>query len=117
MQQQTKNTILFVVLMVLCLGIWYALHTWVFPPPPPPPPETLVPDDPENPSNLLLAFDVNNKDDDKPFDTLGHVDWTLNGDVVSETRPDGRIRQSVSYTSPPVQGFQVTKTFSLTERE
>ena len=40
-----------------------------------PKPMELVPDDPDNPSILLLAYDVNNKDDDQPLDTLGQVDW------------------------------------------
>ncbi len=46
MRQQTKNTILFAVLMVLCFLIWLGLKTWFkppeppAPPPPPPPSET-----------------------------------------------------------------------------
>ena len=81
----------------------------------------LVPPDPENPSNLLLAYDVNNKADDKPLDTLGKVDWSGGDDpkqkpeVKVETLDDGRVRQSVTFVSPPVQGFQITKTYSLTK--
>ena len=87
----------------------------------PPKPMELVPPDPENPSNLLLAYDVNNKADDKPLDTLGKVDWSGGDDpkqkpeVKVETLDDGRVRQSVTFVSPPVQGFQITKTYSLTQ--
>ena len=86
-----------------------------------PKPMELVPPDPENPSNLLLSYDVNNKSDDKPLDTLGKLDWSGDADqkkepeVKKETLADGHVRQSVTFVSPPVQGFQITKTYSLTE--
>ncbi len=237
MQKQTKNTILFVVLMVLCFFIWLGVKTWFAPPPPPPPvpeevkqaaaalgasdgglgqglaqaallaqagapatlpeakpqekpapppvaaeekykptpvgdlktswslgendraskfhlyavldphgagvrilvlnkfqqadpwgrpmtlpdgspkPMELIPDDPDNPSFLLLAYEVNNKDADRPLDTLGRVNWASDG-VKTATLPDGRERQSVTFTSPPLkelQGLRVTKTFSVTQ--
>ena len=229
MQKQTKNTILFVVLMVLCFFVWLGVKNWLFPPPPPPPPppepaaataalgnlgqaaleaqaeskpaaqetkpeekpppqpvlaqekykptpiselktilgennrtskfhlfvvldphgaavrvvvlnkfqqadamgrpevnpdgspkpEQLIPDDPDSPSFLLLAYDVNDKDADKPYDTLGRVDWSVHV-AAPATLPDGRVRQSVAFTSPKLKelhGLQITKTFSLTEGE
>ncbi|HBI46139.1 MAG TPA: hypothetical protein DDY78_25295, partial [Planctomycetales bacterium] len=85
-----------------------------------PKPYEIVPEDPNNPSNLLLHYDVNKKDDDKPYETLGKVDWTgapdqkTEPEVVTDT-VDGRERQSVTFWSPQVQGFQVAKTYSLTE--
>ncbi len=82
-----------------------------------PKPMELIPDDPDNPSFLLLAYEVNNKDADRPLDTLGRVDWTADG-PKAETLPDGRARQSVTFTSPPLkelQGLRVTKTFSVTQ--
>ena len=86
-----------------------------------PKPMELVPPDPENPSNLLLAYNVADKSDDKPLDTLGKVDWSGGADanqepaVGNEKLDDGRVRQSMTFVSPPVQGFQITKTYSLTE--
>jgi YidC/Oxa1 family membrane protein insertase len=89
-----------------------------------PQPLKLVPEDDANPSNQLLHFDVNKKDDDKPYDTLGKADWTGSPDPDGKTDPDivtdtvdGRERQSVTFWSPQVQGFQVAKTYSLTEGE
>jgi YidC/Oxa1 family membrane protein insertase len=235
-QSQTKNIILFVVLMLLCFGVWYVLRTYVFPPPPEaappaalqaaetvglgagegglaqglgqaavlaaaegkkaeptteapkpvappvavnappaapptpvdklkvlgkndrnspfhlyveldprgasvrrvvlnkfqqadalgrpvtkpdgsPEPLTLVPDHPENPSNLLLHFDVNNKDDDKPFDTLGKVLWTVEESNGPEAAGSDAEPKSYTFVSPPVQGFQVTKIYSLAPGE
>ncbi len=85
-----------------------------------PAPYRLVPEDPTNPSNLLLHFDVNKKDDEKPYDTLGKADWTGGPDGKSDPEVvtdavDGRERQSVTFWSPPVQGFQIAKTYSLTQ--
>jgi YidC/Oxa1 family membrane protein insertase len=236
MQKQTKNTVWFIVLMVLCFFIWLGIKTWLFPPPPPPPPpvpdeayqaaallgasdgglgqglaqaavltqesakaapeakapekekpapppvaleqqpptpndqlqtlgeidrrskyhlyvqldkhgagvrgltankfqkadqwgrpvnekdgsptpEDLIPTDPDNLSFLLLAYDVFEKDADKPLDTLARVDWTVDGPTKDVTK-DGRERESVTYTSPPLKemhGCRVVKTFSLTQ--
>ncbi len=86
-----------------------------------PKPMELIPPDPENPSNVLLAYNVADKTDDKPLDTLGRVDWSGGADpkqeptVREETLDDGRVRQSVTFVSPPNQGFQITKTYSLTQ--
>jgi YidC/Oxa1 family membrane protein insertase len=85
-----------------------------------PTPLKLVPEDPTNPSCQLLHFDVNKKDDDKPYDTLAKADWTGSADgktepeVVTDT-VDGRERQSVTFWAPLVQGFQIAKTYSLAE--
>ena len=82
-----------------------------------PKPEELIPEDPDNLSYLLLAYEVNNDKADRPFDTLGKVEWTVTG-PESSPLPDGRIRQTVTFTSPPLKelhGLQVTKEFSLTE--
>ncbi len=85
-----------------------------------PRPMELVPDDPDDPSFLLLAYPLNNKDADRPLDTLGRVDWS-EGAVKTETLPDGRERQSVTFTSPPLKelaaGLTIAKTFSLTQGE
>ena len=81
-----------------------------------------MPEDPTNPSCQLLNFDVNKKDDDKPYETLGKLDWTGGPDgktppEVETEMVDGRERQSVTFWSPPVQGFRIAKTYSLTEGE
>ena len=65
---------------------------------------------------------MNKKDDDKPYETLGKIDWTGGPDgkaqpEVKTEMVDGRERQSVTFWSPPVQGFQIAKTYSLTEGE
>ena len=67
-----------------------------------PKPMELIPDDPDNPSFLLLAYEVNNKDADRPLDTLGRVNWASDG-AKTATLPDGRERQSVAFTSPPLK--------------
>ena len=47
-----------------------------------------MPPDPTNPSCQLLHFDVNKKDDDKPYDTLGKAEWTGSADDKTEPQVD-----------------------------
>ncbi|HVS38316.1 MAG TPA: YidC/Oxa1 family insertase periplasmic-domain containing protein [Gemmataceae bacterium] len=82
-------------------------------------PEELVPADPDNLSNLLLAYEINDKKADaRPLDTLGKIEWAVDGPKSEEK--DGRVTQSVTFTSPRLKelgGLQVKKIFSLTQGE
>jgi YidC/Oxa1 family membrane protein insertase len=70
------------------------------------------------PAFALYDYDVHDPTDDRPFDTLGRVVWTVVGDknrpITEDRLPDGRLRQSVSFRTES-QGITVTKTFSLAE--
>jgi YidC/Oxa1 family membrane protein insertase len=72
-------------------------------------------------SFVLYHFDVRDSSDLQPLDTLGRVMWdVVKGDdgekTETTTLPDGRKRESVSFRTT-IQGVQITKTFSLTERD
>ncbi len=77
--------------------------------------EELIPDDPDNLSNLLLAYEVGNtKSDARPFDTLGRVAWQADGPTSDD---DGKT-QKVTFTSPRLKelgGLQVKKIFTLAQ--
>jgi YidC/Oxa1 family membrane protein insertase len=80
----------------------------------------LIPEDAYNrdPSYLLYHFDVHaGRDEDRPVDTLGNVVWRLVGGKVEETTlEDGRKQQRAAFETE-VQGFVVTKIFTLTEKD
>jgi YidC/Oxa1 family membrane protein insertase len=68
-------------------------------------------------SYLLYAYDVRDPDNARPLDTLGHVVWKVLGDkVVEQTLEDNRKQQRVSFQAE-FQGFEITKTYTLTEGE
>jgi YidC/Oxa1 family membrane protein insertase len=75
-------------------------------------PLELVPDAANRwqPSFLLLHFDVNDPNAERPLDTLGKVRWEVVG-----RKTDGP-EQFVSFQAD-VQGVRVTKTFTLAEKE
>jgi YidC/Oxa1 family membrane protein insertase len=86
-------------------------------------PLELIPEDANRQfaSFVLYHFDVRDSSELSPLDTLGRVTWdVVKGDdgeaIETTTLPDGRKRQSVSFRTT-IQGVQITKTFSLAERD
>jgi YidC/Oxa1 family membrane protein insertase len=86
-------------------------------------PLELIPEDANrtNPSYLLFHFKEGKdpgKGDDAPLNTLGLVEWEVVEPPVEEKLSDGRTQQRISFrTKKPVQGVEITKTYTLTERD